>query len=293
MDFSKISSALLNKLVDSASLDDDTDKKMSFPALQVNNYSPSMTEKIEWCLSKDSYSVLSDENKALLKLEKGEGFFGTSSDVCYLIKAPVRFVVLAFPDTRSYLYDKDSEQIQLRENVSFTESSRTICKLFICAIVNNVLLTHEVESEDGTKILPTVFTLKVKSLNIKNWIKGESKDSKDLIEGSLAWLNEQVKKHIKSKKSVLHCVNMDITPFPNRFTSQKTNKASVGVAFRFVNADVNTEGNLDLITTLLKDEDFLTSLKDPFGLKGLKKQKEISQSTAYVPPVEDDEDIPY
>jgi hypothetical protein len=229
---------------------DQEGESQRYPAIQLQQYT-GLTPKsaVFWCFSDESISLISDDSKNKLKLEKFEAYFGDDEATLWKINAEIKFIPLFIP--KIFKWNKNTNEISHndRKSFNFKEGDRTIAKCFFLLIA------------DG-QLTDTLCTLKLKSFRTEEVIGGKKAN-----EGTLKSLSSELfKRGIGVKgKSNIHFVNIAITPGVKKYQNANGD-SSFGAYYTLTKASLNTPQNMVFISELLGDTQLQNDILDPFGL---------------------------
>lgn len=231
----------------------------AYPALQVNNYRPSMDSKIFWVFNPESVDLLSTSSKDVLKLSEVICHYDNPT-VMYQVNADVRFAVLVQPEI--FTQNKETKAVDyLRPGVTFKDNGLvSIAKVMLVPIV------------DGTPILddngiPQIVSLKLTStkvLLIKNLNAGVP---------SLATLNRDLCTQLKKGNGIwlLHLTSIGLSPVARKLSSASDSKlSSIATVFDLdPTPQLLNREDLPGIFALAQTQEVLDYAANPFGIKAL------------------------
>lgn len=201
----------------------------AYPALQADNYKPSKkSDKIQLCLSEDSFKLLSDNQIGAIGGMAGEAVtFGTEDFTVFIMPETIRWVVLARPalfgrNKETKRYQKLEKGVKLGGTGIVTAS-----KLFLAAVVNDeLLLTDDGEIQLVTFNLTSSKTALVGGLNDKDLGVARNGGHK-----TLTALNAGLEKHYGAKGWLTHLVSVELKAIVEVFASSVSKDSSMGIRF--------------------------------------------------------------
>lgn len=240
-----------------------------YPALQATTYQPrSLDEKIEFCLSETSYSLLKTQELFDTKIVKCA--YKRDSVLMHQIISPVRWIFLNTP--RIFLQDKKTKEISYPEKgVKLAGTDKvTIAKCFLACLSSDCLILDEKGS-------PQIFTLKLTSNKTKliGYLNNPS-ETKTIFS-----LNNSLQQYFKTQDNLLHLVSIDLIVRPQEFVSSYSGESSLGIEFAMQgDARVLSAEHQKRIFELISSEDIKDVLNDPFGLRKNQSYNAVSNGLA-------------
>jgi hypothetical protein len=204
---------------DASELAEQEGSRSSLPALQVTNYAPKTTEKVQFALSLDNAELLSEESRQLLQLEKINASFKSADVEMMAINADVRVVVLKQP--KIYAVDKENNSLFFDSRTADYKRCITIAWVILGIMVDDTIIT-DVNGD------PQAFTLKLTSNKTMLIYSGNKEVT------TIANINQYLQKVVKNgaKKWLTHLVSFKLEPVPVRRVSKNDSKlSSVGVEY--------------------------------------------------------------
>lgn len=244
----------------------------SYPAIQATTYQPrTMGEKIQLCLSEESFDLLSGQAREVINPTAISCNFGGDDVLMMAIGADVRFVMLGKP--RVLCLDKETGDVApLQKGMKLAGTSKvTATKLIMAAVHGDTVL----EADDGT---PQIFTLKLTS-NKTSLVDGDRNNPEMR---SLDAMNSKLIKHYRLRQMWLgHLVSVQLGVKPEKFTSKASGQSSVGIRFELVGgARPLPDAAQQQMGLLAQSEEIQGLLKNPFTNSGQEQESPAIAPTA-------------